>query len=174
MTAPAQSNPALDRNALSRAYVRTASGHREVLERHAALSRPARTLLLLIDASRHAQGWIDDIDGCAVQDLHVLLQGGLVEPFIQKRATAADPQVDLATALERWEFQPLYALLTSELRDRFGLFKGFRLVMKLEKCSGIDELRAFAVDFGERLHREHGEAAYRNLCRRLSAPDNPA
>ena len=85
-----------------------------------------------------------------------------------------DPQVDLAKALERWEFQPLYALLTSELRDRFGLFKGFRLVMKLEKCSGIGELRAFALDFGERLRREHGEAAFRNLCRRLVQPDEPS
>ena len=171
MNAPA--NPVLDRDPLRRAYVRTESGHREVLERHAALSRPARTLLLLIDASRQAQGWIDDIDGCAVQDLHTLLQGGLVEPFVQK-PPQADPQVDLAKALERWEFQPLYALLTSELRDRFGLFKGFRLVMKLEKCSGIGELRAFALDFGERLRREHGEAAFRNLCRRLVQPGDPS
>ena len=96
MNAPA--NPVLDRDPLHRAYVRTESGHREVLERHAALSRPARTLLLLIDASRQAQGWIDDIDGCAVQDLHALLQGGLVEPFVQK-PLQADPQVDLGAAV---------------------------------------------------------------------------
>ena len=171
MTAAA--NPLLDHDPLSRAYVRTESGHREVLERRAVLSRPARTLLLLIDASRDAHGWIDDIDGCAAQDLQALLQAGLVEPFVQKRPQA-DPQVDLAKALEQWEFQPLYALLTAEMRDRFGLFKGFRLVMKLEKCSGIGELRAFALEFGERLRREHGEAAFRNLCRRLANPGEPA
>jgi hypothetical protein len=165
-------NPALERDASSRRYVRTESGHREVRERHAALSRPGRTLLLLIDASRRAQDWIDDIDGCTERDLQALLQAGLVEPFAAP-GPPADPQVDLAQALERWEFQPLYALLTAETRDRFGLFKGFRLVMKLEKCAGIGELRAFALEFGERLRREHGEAAFRHLCRRLSAPDDP-
>ena len=39
---------------------------------------------------------------------------------------------------------------------------------------GIGELRAFALDFGERLRREHGEAAFRNLCRRLVQPDEPS
>ena len=47
--------------------------------------------------------------------------------------------------------------------------RGYRFVLEVEKCTGPDELRAFALKFAEQLRTEHGMAAVGELTYAIGA-----
>jgi hypothetical protein len=139
------------------------AGRREIGERQHALSRPARNLLLIIDSQRPALEWVGLVQGCTEADLHQLRDAGLIEPATAlpaPRATkAADPApLPLDQLLAGLTYDQLYALLTAQARERLGLIKGYKLILDVEKCSGIDELRALGLRFAEQLRASSPEA----------------
>lgn len=59
-------------------YAKTPLGRSEIQSRTHALSRTARNLLLILDASRAGEVWVSMVHGATLADLLVLLDAGLV------------------------------------------------------------------------------------------------
>jgi hypothetical protein len=176
-------------------FQRTEAGRAE-FKAHAmtSMSRPARNLLLVIDGSCGARDWVRRVAGSTENDLVYLLDAGLIAPVSATPALAAaaraasaargaDANVNVNTppspgpagmrgptledVLERWSFDALYTLLTHEARERFGLIKGYRLVLEIERCSGLEEMRAMAVRFIDQIRASHGEETAQRLARQI-------
>jgi hypothetical protein len=145
-------------------YAKTDSGREEIRNRTRKLSRVARNLLLIIDERHPGINWVQLVHGASDGDLRTLITEGLVAhkqdapAGLQLRSTRS-----LAEALSQLSYNQLYDLMTSQARDRLGLVRGFKFVLAVEKCSGIDELRALALEFMQLILQHQGEAAAKQM-----------
>jgi len=168
-------------------FSRTEAGRAEIRAHAVALTRAGRNLLMVIDASCSGAQWLAKVHGSTPADLQQLVEAGLVAaraagvpskaappapvrpvakaqalppapatPVAAPAPTAPEP-ADLAAALEGWSYDKLYSLLTQEAKERFGLIKGYRLVLEIERCANVGELRVVAQRFVEHLRSSHGE-----------------
>jgi hypothetical protein len=147
-------------------FVRTEAGRREIRERQLSLSRAARNLLLVIDASKPAPDWLALVAGSTAADLAALRDAGLIAPSGDDAPRAA---LTLAQALQARSYRELYDLLTQQARPRLGLIRGYRMVLEVEKCNGADEIRALAQRFVDLVRDVQGEAEAQALRRQLGA-----
>jgi len=152
-------------------YQKTDAGRDEIRTRKLELSRPARTLLLIIDAGKSGDEWLAMVQGVVAADLVRLLEAGLIAPLAESRplAPAAPRGPKLAEALQSYTYRELYDRLTAVARPQLGLVKGYKMVLEIEKCSGVDEIRALALRFVEELRAAQGDKAVRDFCRELGA-----
>lgn len=157
------------------AFQRTEAGRTEVKAHQVAMTRPARNLLMVIDGSCPAKDWVGKVHGSTEADLALLVEHGLIAPVAAAPPSrtiapvAANRGPTLEEALARWPFDGLYTILTGEAKERFGLIKGFRLILEIERCSGPDEIRGMALKFVEQLRTAHGEETAQRFARRLIA-----
>ena len=142
---------------------KTDAGRDEIKNRSRKLSRPARNLLLVMDTTHTAQEWLHLVHGVTEEDLQQLLAEGLIEGKDDPQAPRAGVTASLADALARLPYDQLYSLLTSQARERFGLIKGYKMVLEVEKCANIDELRALALRFLDLVKEQQGDAVYRQM-----------
>ena len=154
---------------------KTEAGRNEIRSRALALSRTARNLLLVIDATKTGEEWVSLVNGATQADLDLLLSHGLVEAHETVRAGGgsssggavrekADPLLEAMNALTYGE---LYTLLTDQARARFGLIKGYRMVLEIEKASGLPELQQVAQKLVAQVREEHGDAGIKALRQAL-------
>lgn len=168
---------------------KTEAGRREITDRKLPLSRAARNLLLIIDTQRSAGDYLALVRGCGPLELQQLVANGLVgrlqTPPVQAADTApAGPataaklpppprpleRMRLADALQGQGYKVLYDRLTAEARAQLGLFKGYRLILEIEKCSGPEQLRTLALQFVEQVRLAKGDATANALAQRLADP----
>ena len=163
----------MDPALFSAPLVRTEAGRAEIRTAAHALSRSARNLLMVIDASRSGAEWVARVQGSSTADLAQLLEAGLVAPSgaAAEAGPAAAPRVTVETAVQTWAYDPLYKLLTHEARERFGLIKGYRLVLRIEGCANLGELQKVALDFVALIRQAHGEEPAARFRRLLGASD---
>ena len=150
-------------------FAKTDAGRREIRERKSSLSRAARNLLLIIDATKPAADWMAMVLGSTPADLQQLLDTGLVAAAGAPADAPAAAGPSLAQAVQALGYRELYELLTQQARPRLGLIKGYRMVLEVEKCSGPEEIRALALRFVELVREVQGEAEAQALRRRLGA-----
>jgi hypothetical protein len=173
---------------LGLALGKTEAGRREITERALPLSRSARNLLFSIDLSRSAGEWLDLVRGSGPVELQQLLAAGLIGRAASPHAAEAvasagstgqpaaaetppaTARMSLADALEGLTYQLRYDRLTLDARKKLGLFKGYRMILDIEKCGGSNELRALALQFVEQVRLSKGDAAARALAQRLADP----
>jgi len=152
---------------MSYRLTKTDAGRNEIKQSSRKLPRAARNLLLIIDGSRPAADWVQLIHGASAADLALLVDQGLIE----RHAAAADaPQAPARTldeAVAALTYDQVYGLLTSQARDRLGLIKGYMMILEVERCAGLVELRALAVRFVGMVRAAQGEAAARQMCSAL-------
>ncbi len=148
---------------------KTEAGRTEIQRKSLPLSRPARNLLLIVDASRPAQEWLGLVQGATAADLQELLRQGLVSD--QAAQPAPPPRISLAQALEAKSYSTLYERITAEARPRLGLIKGYKLILDVERCAGPAEIRQVALRFVEQVRITQGDAAALGLAQTLIAPD---
>lgn len=161
---------------------KTEAGSAEIRERSRALTRPARTLLLLADGTRSAEQLLGMVQGSAMSDVTLLIESGLLTELSshrQPKAAApapATPDVDLPSvppegaAVEAGAplgYQELYDSLNALSKEQLGLFKGYRFALEIEKASGLDELREVAQRLVEEVQRVKGESAAQMVRRAL-------
>ncbi len=137
-------------------YARTEAGKVEFRNTASRLSRPARNLLMVIDASCTGDEWVAKVAGSTAADLDALIGAGFVAAQ-GGPARAVQQRVSVEAAVRNWTYDALYTLLTQEARERFGLIKGYRLILKVEGCSDLAELQAVALEFVEQIRKAHGE-----------------
>ena len=163
---------------------KTEAGRREITERRLMLSRPARNLLLIIDAQRSAGQWLAMVQGCGPAELQQLVGAGLVGRLAAPVLAPADPpaadaaaaptpttaRMSLADALQAQSYGLLYDRLTAEARPQLGLIKGYKLILSIEKCAGPVEIRALALQFVEQVRGVKGDDEANALAQRLANP----
>jgi hypothetical protein len=139
-------------------WQKTDSGRAEIRQRALALTRTARNLLLILDASKPADDWIALVNGATPTDFAGLADQGLVEPVGGAPAAvpAAEPGAfdELRSALMALDYESLYNLLTAQVREQMGLIKGYRMALEIERCAGLPELQALALRLAAQWHDE--------------------
>lgn len=176
---------------LNQRFSKTEAGRLEIQARAMPLARSSRNLLLIIDPSRSAAEWINLVQGCDRAALQALQDAGLVSELdagsagnveVSKSpdalvnptlssAAAAPQHMSVAQALEHCSYSSLYDRITAEARPRLGLIKAYKMIMALEQCSDVTEIRALALRFIEQERELHGAAAGKALAQLLVAPE---
>jgi hypothetical protein len=152
-------------------YVRTEAGKAEFRVRSINLSRPARNLLMVIDGSCSGDAWLAKVTGSTAADLDVLLAAGLIAPVGAAAGKTVYQRIPVEVAVRDWTYDALYTLLTHEAKERFGLIKGYRLILKIEGCADLAGIQAVALDFVEQLRKAHGEDAAARFRKQLGATE---
>jgi len=153
-------------------YVRTDAGKAEIRASAIKMSRPARNLLMVIDASCSGDAWLGKVNGSTPADLEVLVAAGLIAA--QGGASAGKTvyqRIPVDVAVRDWTYDALYTLLTHEAKERFGLIKGYRLILKIEGCSDLAGLQSVALDFVEQIRKAHGEESATRFRKQLGATE---
>ena len=152
-------------------YVRTEAGKAEIRAHGIKLSRPARNLLMVIDASCSGEAWIGKVNGSTQADLDVLIAARLVAPQARHRLRTVHQRVTVEAAVRDWTYDALYTLLTYEAKERFGLIKGYRLILKVEGCADLAGMQAVALDFVDHIRKAHGDEAAARFRKQLGATE---
>ncbi len=161
-------------------FVRTEAGKAEIRAHSVPLSRSARNLLMVIDASCTGQQWVAKVLGSTADDLRQLIDAQLVSSTASSVVkTVTSPagtlvktviqRVPVEAAVRSWTYDKLYTLLTHEAKERFGLIKGYRLILKIEGCADLAGIQAIALEFVEHLRKAHGEDSAARFRKQLGA-----
>ena len=150
-------------------FARSEAGREEIKNRNRKLSRPARNLLLVMDGSRPASDWIQLVHGATDADMQQLVADGLIEPASADTPMRTNTRASLVEALKQLNYDQLYNLVTSQAKDRLGLIRGYKMVLDVEKCANVEELRALAVRFLELVKEHQGEGVARQMRLALGA-----
>ena len=153
------------------AYARTEAGKAEIRAHSIKLSRPARNLLMVIDASCSGDAWLGKVNGSTPADLDVLIASRLIAPQGGGAGKTVYQRIPVEVAVRDWTYDALYTLLTHEAKERFGLIKGYRLILKIEGCSDLAGIQAVALDFVEQIRKAHGEDSAARFRKQLGATE---
>ena len=153
------------------AYVRTEAGKAEFRAHSIKLSRPARNLLMVIDGSCTGDAWIAKVTGSTPADLDALIAARLIAPVGGAAARTVYQRISVDVAVRDWTYDALYTLLTHEAKERFGLIKGYRLILKIEGCADLAGIQGVALDFVEQIRKAHGEDSAARFRKQLGATD---
>ena len=150
---------------------KTDAGQQEIRARALALSRPARTMLVLADGARDAQQLLAMVKGASEADVQALLDAGLVVETARRRAgpAAAEPAPAPAAAAapSSLGYQDLYDCLNALCKEQLGLMRGFKYTLDIEKASGLEGLREVAARFVADVQRINGDSAAHMVRRAL-------
>lgn len=161
-------------------FTKTDAGRAEIRARALPLSRAARNLLLVLDASKTAREWIGLVAGATDADFEtlrqhglILPQGGSAAPAVQAprvQPPAAAPVAAPAPAPAPVAAAPaggsllldraaLYTYLSGQATKLLGPFKGYAFALEVEKADSLSALQALALQLVERVQKSKGEAA---------------
>ena len=152
-------------------YVRTDAGKAEIRSQTLKMSRPARNLLMVIDGSCSGDAWLGKVNGSTPADLEVLIAARLVAPSAAVAGRTVHQRVPVEVAVRDWTYDALYTLLTHEAKERFGLIKGYRLILRIEGCSDLAGMQAVALEFVEHIRKAHGEESAARFRKQLGATE---
>ena len=157
-------------------HSKTDAGRAEIRARALPLSRAARNLLLMLDATKPAGEWLRLVAGATPEDLQMLRQHGLVAPqnaagqplapAPAASAAAATPAAPAAAApapaaggstlLDR---AALYTYMSGEATKLLGPFKGYAFALEVERADSLAALQGLALQLVERVQKAKGEDA---------------
>lgn len=160
-------------------HSKTDAGRAEIRARTFPLSRTARNLLLVLDASKTAGEWVRMVTGATEADLETLRQHGLIapqgvggQPLPPQPAPAPAPAPVVAPAPASASGSPaiaggsplldraaLYTYLSGEATKLLGPFKGYAFALEVERADSLATLQGLALQLVERVQKAKGEAA---------------
>ncbi|MGA0611448.1 hypothetical protein ACO2TI_14485 [Caldimonas sp. KR1-144] len=152
-------------------FVKTSAGQEEIKSKSRPLTRGARNLLLMIDATRTGGEWLGLINGVEQADLQYLVSEGLLSAVVPapQAATRREPGLPLEQALAPLSHEDLYKWLTGQAREQLGLIKGYKVILDVERCPDTQALRELATRFVAQVQELQGDEAARQLRRTLPA-----
>lgn len=154
-------------------HAKTEAGRAEIRARALPLSRTARNLLLVLDASKTPGDWVRLVAGATEADLQTLRQHGLIapqgaggQPLPPPQAAPAAPAATPAASapgpaggsplLDR---AALYMYLSGQATKLLGPFKGYAFALEVEKADSLAALQTLALQLVERVQKAKGDAA---------------
>lgn len=151
-------------------FAKTDAGRAEIRARALPLSRTARNLLLVLDATKTAADWLRLVAGATEADFETLREHGLIAPQnAAGRPQAASPApAPVAAApvaqapaagsplLDR---AALYTYLSGEATKLLGPFKGYAFALEVERADSLSALQALALQLVEKVQKAKGDAA---------------
>ncbi|MGQ3053117.1 MAG: hypothetical protein ACT6S0_15175 [Roseateles sp.] len=168
-------------------HSKTETGRAEIRARTLPLSRTARNLLLVLDASKTAGEWLRLVTGATEADLVTLREHGLIAPqnaagqalAPQPAPPAPGPGASAPVAAPPPAAAPaatpfgqaaaggsplldraaLYTYLSGEATKLLGPFKGYAFALEVERADSLATLQGLALQLVERVHKAKGEAA---------------
>lgn len=162
-------------------HAKTDAGRAEIRARALPLSRAARNLLLVLDASKPAGEWLRLVAGATPADLEALVQQGLIAPqgaggAAPVAAPVAAPAAPVAAPAEPSAAAPaaasspaagsplldraaLYTYLSGEATKLLGPFKGYAFALEVERADSLATLQGLALQLVERVQKAKGEEA---------------
>lgn len=158
-------------------YAKTEAGRAEIRARALPLSRTARNLLLVLDASKPAADWLRLVAGATEADFETLRQQGLIapqnaagQPVAVPPVTAPAPLAPAASPAAGPVSAPpagsplldraaLYTYLSGEATKLLGPFKGYAFALEVERADSLPALQTLALQFVERVQKAKGDAA---------------
>lgn len=154
-------------------HTKTDAGRAEIKARALPLSRPARNLLLMLDATKPAGEWMRLVTGATEADLQSLIQQGLIAPQNaagQRLAPSPAPAPAAAPVPAAAPSAPagvsplldrvaLYTYMSGEATKLLGPFKGYAFALEVEKADSLAALQALALQFVERVQKAKGDDA---------------
>ncbi len=141
-------------------HSKTDAGRAEIRARALPLSRTARNLLLVLDASKTAAEWLRLVAGATEADLETLRQHDLIAPQGAAPQMAAAPaSAGFAADSPMADRAALYTYLSGEATKLLGPFKGYAFALKVERADSLAALQALAQQLVERVQEAKGEEA---------------
>ena len=159
-------------------FSKTEAGRAEIRARTLPLSRTARNLLLVLDASKPGSEWVRLVAGATEADFETLRQHGLIAaqnaagqpipmqpPAAAPVATAPAPLAPAAPAPAAAGHSPLldraalYTYLSGEATKLLGPFKGYAFALEVERADSLATLQGLALQLVERVQKAKGEDA---------------
>ena len=155
-------------------HSKTEAGRAEIRARALPLSRAARNLLLVLDATKPAGEWLRLVTGATEADLEALRQQGLIVPQAgyappgtaqpPVQAPAAAPVAAPAAAVPAGgspllDRAALYTYMSGQATKLLGPFKGYAFALEVERADSLAALQALALQLVERVQKAKGEAA---------------
>lgn len=157
-------------------HSKTDAGRAEIRARALPLSRAARNLLLVLDATKPAGEWLRLVTGATEADLEALRQQGLIVPQggfappVAAQPPAAAPVAPPVAAPAPNAAAPaggsplldraaLYTYMSGQATKLLGPFKGYAFALEVERCGSLAELQALALQFVERVQKAKGDDA---------------
>lgn len=150
-------------------HSKTEAGRAEIRARALPLSRAARNLLLVLDASKPAGDWLRLVAGATQADLEALHEHGLIAPQAAGArppprpaaapAPAPAPAPAHAGGVLLQDRTALYNYLASEAPRLLGTIKGYMFALEVEKADSLQALQALAEQLVERVQKAKGDDA---------------
>jgi hypothetical protein len=151
-------------------HSKTEAGRAEIRAHAMPLSRAARNLLMVLDASKPAGEWLRLVAGATQADLEALRQQGLIVPqggsapqgsatHAARAPVASHPPAASAGVPLLLDRAALYTYMSGQATKLLGPFKGYAFALEVERCSTLAELQGLALQLVERVHKAKGEDA---------------
>lgn len=144
---------------------KTEAGRAEIRARALPLSRAARNLLLVLDATKPGGEWVRLVAGATSADLDTLIQHGLVgtpggaSPAPAAAAPVAAAPSGPAAGSPLLDRAALYTYLSGEATKLLGPFKGYAFALEVERAGDLAALQALALQLVERVQKAKGDEA---------------
>ena len=154
-------------------FAKTDAGRAEIRARALPLSRTARNLLLVLDATKTAADWLRLVAGATEADFDTLREHGLIAPQNaagRPQAASSAPAPAAAAPVAPAAQAPaagsplldraaLYTYLSGEATKLLGPFKGYAFALEVERADSLPELQALALQLVEKVQKAKGDAA---------------
>jgi hypothetical protein len=141
-------------------YAKTERGTKELVERTMGLAIDARRLLILVDgkhtvAQTLARGRAFHADVAAFEDLE---RAGLVTRLFGARSTARSESEPVERSADEVQtFIDAQKALSDAINEHLG-FRGYGLMMRLQKTENLRDLHEMLPDFAQSLVKRKGIA----------------
>jgi hypothetical protein len=139
-------------------YAKTAAGALELKERKLNLPIALRSVLIMVDGSRTVAEILQRARALRVDEnaLATLERAGLIERrFTAPSAAAAKTQPEVRSEDEVERFMAAQRKLSDVMNEHLG-FRGYMLMMRLQRAENLRDLHDFLPDFAQALAKRIG------------------
>lgn len=142
-------------------YAKTELGMRELKERTLKLPVPMRGLLIMIDGNRTVADVLEKARALRLDDsaLTALEAGGLIAKKFSAPSSSAAPATATAAPVRSEDEVERFLMAQQRMSDATNKYLGFRgygLMMRLQKTANIRDLRDLLPDFAASLVKRAG------------------
>jgi hypothetical protein len=161
----------MDVNAI---YVKTEKGEEEIRSRAYKLAQRLRVILIMVDGSTTGGGLALKAKTLGLPEdfMEQLLEGGFIAPQTTESPGQSPAAVEAAPIVpmgddELTNFIAVQKFMNATVSDALG-FRGLPMVLKIERASSRQELRALVDELTERLNKAIGPLRAKGIVDQLN------